>query len=153
MSRFPANQPMPTQLGAIVTFLTQIPPIGSVLPLIRLITTVPSITYRRIDFYTVEVVGSNLLCPPYFQQIAAEGPGFLCSIMLPPNRSLLSSVFNPLAAVSATSSLGYCSRVPMIAVRRTRFPSSSTSLQRNSQQSGPVFALYAGDSRAESFVS
>ena len=44
---------------------------------------------------------------------------------------------SPLTADSAKSSVGYCSTVPITAVRRKRFPVASFSRQRNSHTEGP----------------
>jgi hypothetical protein len=45
----------------------------------------------------------------------------------------------PLLACEASSRVGYCRTVPMTAFRRTHWPVSSESHQRNAQQLHPVF--------------
>ena len=53
-------------------------------------------------------------------------------------RSSLIDTLKPLIASLAALAVGYCSTVPMIALRRTIVPKGLTSLHRNSQRYGPA---------------
>ena len=67
-------------------------------------------------------------------------------------RSVLICILSPFAANRASSSVGYCSTVPMIAVRHIRLPVVSFLAREIPSDVLQIFVLHVSDSRADSLA-